>query len=154
MPSQYSCTWHIDSGASNHISNLRSSFSQIKRLPKPIRIRIGNDSIIIALKIGSVPLTTVSGTRTHNIVLTNVLYAPEIGTNLVSVSRLQQKGCDIIFPCGGNAFITDRNDAWLGTVLQKSGMYCLSIKQQSQTKKSKRQALVSTTQPLPLQLWY
>ncbi len=121
---------------------------------QPIRIRIGNNSIIIALEIGSVPLTTVSGTRTRNIVLTNMLYTPEIGTNLVSVSRLQQKGCNIIFPSSRNAFITDRNDAWLGTALQKSRMYYLSIKQQSQTKKYKCQALVSTTQPLPLQLWY
>ena len=38
--------WHLDLGAIDHICNDKSAFLEIQRLPKPIKVRIGDDSIV------------------------------------------------------------------------------------------------------------
>src|SRR5437667_6755343 len=77
--------WHIDSGASDHISNQRSAFIDIRHLDIPIRIRMGNNTIITAVEIGSVLLTTTKNGNLRHLIFSDVLYAPDLGTNLLSV---------------------------------------------------------------------
>ena len=50
--------WHLDSGATDYICNDKSAFLRIRRLPKPIQVRIGDNSIVPAVGIGTVLLST------------------------------------------------------------------------------------------------
>jgi hypothetical protein len=49
--------WVIDSGASHHMCNARSSFVEFKKLHTPIRIRLGDDSTVCATHHGLVNIT-------------------------------------------------------------------------------------------------
>ena len=89
--------WHIDSGASDHISNLKSNFVNLKHLDIPIRIRMGNNALIIATEIGSVLLTTAKNGKLRYIMLFNVLYAPNLRTNLLSVSKMNENRYNVLF---------------------------------------------------------
>jgi hypothetical protein len=79
--------WWIDSGATKHIARTRRGMVESKAVnPKEYRIYMGNDAY-----------TEVQAIGTYNIVLTEVLYAPSMRRNLISVPMLVKKGYDVRF---------------------------------------------------------
>ncbi len=124
----YRSAWHLDSGATDHIANDRKAFLQIRRLATPIGIRLGDDKVIWAYEKGSVRIQTLNDSKFRDFTLTDVLYAKELGTNLISTRKLGLKGCKTILnPYDQGADIFDKNDNWLGTADIMGGMYCLRI---------------------------
>jgi len=123
---------------------------------------MGNNALIIATEIGSVSLTTIKNGKLRHIMLTNVLYAPDLGTNLLSVSKMNEKGYNVLFSRQGYATILDEHDNWLGSAFKKNGLYCLATKNQPLTTgimhvmANPRFALSSTSceKPLPIQTWH
>ena len=75
----------FDSGASDPISSNLNNFLNWKRLSKPIQIRIGQNSTIPAICIGTILLQLNTG---HKLKLGNALYAPRLGCNLLSIGEL------------------------------------------------------------------
>ena len=78
-------TWLVDSGASHHMCSNTRYFSHIHRLPKPIKISLGDGSQISALAAGtiSLPLPTIT-------ISFSALYIPRLAYSLLSVSRLSE----------------------------------------------------------------
>jgi hypothetical protein len=114
--------WHLDSGATDHICNDKAAFTDIKRLPKPIQIRIGDNSTVPAVGIGTVQLLA---SKNRKIQLTGVLYVPTIRTNLLSVSKLTDKGYDVRFSKDGQAII--QKDKSITTAYKKNSMYQVKV---------------------------
>lgn len=88
-------TFLLDSGATDHIVNQSDIFIKVTDLLQPIKIAVAkiNESIT-AIRRGTIQVRTnlgVDGT------LENVLYAPEVPYNLLSVRRLQEAGMTVIF---------------------------------------------------------
>ena len=81
----------IDSGASQHISAQREQFQNNKNI-SPLRIQIGDGSEIEAIGMGNIPLQTESSLIT----LRDVLYAPTIGGNLLSVAKIVDHGHSLV----------------------------------------------------------
>ena len=139
--------WHLDSGATDHICNNKAAFQSIRRLLKPIQVRIGDNSIVPAIGIGTVLLTAL---KKQQVQLTDVLYAPGIGTNLLSVSKLTDKGCNVLFSKNGQATI--QGNRLLATAYRKSGMYqvqvstCFLVRNSVQTQKRRPR--------FPIELWH
>jgi hypothetical protein len=159
--SSYKNDWYIDSGATDHIANNRWSFSQIKRLQSPIRIRMGDESTIMATEIGTVPLRTFDNSgNTRNIILSNVLYAPKLGTNLLSSQKLGLRGCrTILLPYGQGAEISDKDGSWVATAQVKNGLYWLQASNILTSRASSRTSwhktlIAAKAKPLSLQLWH
>lgn len=78
-------SWIIDSGATQHMCNNRSLFSDFQNLTMPITI--ANNTTMNATGKGTVQITTQSG---KSFTLTDVLYVPQLASNLISVSCATQ----------------------------------------------------------------
>lgn len=82
----------IDSGCTNHVTFDKTLFKELHS-SKVTRIRIGNGGYISAKGVGTVAITTPSGTKT----ISNVLYVPDINQSLLSVGQLLEKGFKVFF---------------------------------------------------------
>ena len=93
-------TWLIDSAASNHISGTSSLFfNMIKITPITIQMASGNSftanqSRTIHIKVMSDPPNDLPNVH---ITLTNVIYAPKLRANLLSVGRMTTVNVNILF---------------------------------------------------------
>ena len=86
--------WFIDSGATDHMCNDYEDFFALKRLSSPIRVVLGDDTVVFAYGVGSIKLTP-------QIVLNRVLFVPDLGTKLLSVSVITQLEYQVIFDQSG-----------------------------------------------------
>ena len=62
------------------------------------------------------------------LILSDILYTLDLGTNLLSIGKLIDKGCNVMFSHCGHATISDASNNWLSTAVKKDGIYCLAIK--------------------------
>ena len=83
----------MDSGASHHLCRNRNAFSSYAKISKDQAITIADGTKIKASGVWEIIITTAAG----NIKLTHVWYVPEIGGNLLSVSRMVDAGYEVAF---------------------------------------------------------
>jgi transposase InsO family protein len=90
--------WAADSGATQSISGDRHAFINFIPLePKTWAINGIGNSTIYARGIGDVPIvSTVNGVATQG-VIKDVLYAPDVGVNLLSVASVTSHGYNVNF---------------------------------------------------------
>jgi hypothetical protein len=109
--------WIIDSGATTHIT------SDITCLENKIvnnkRITLADESFITSEAIGDV---TIKNDHTHAIILKNVLYAPDLKDNLISVSKLTEDHTRVIFD-ENECKIYDHKDDVLLKAIRKNDFY-------------------------------
>lgn len=86
--------WMLDSGCTSHISNNRSFFRTF--LEKKGSIQVGNHEFIESHGVGTVNIKTAVHGVLNNVVLHDVLYAPDIVHNLISVSKVRRKNFRVI----------------------------------------------------------
>ena len=81
--------WYIDSGASSHMTGIRQYFTDLTEIGLDLDIVLGDNSSVKAVGRGP-----VSFQRDHreSMKLRDVLYVPGLKKNLVSVSRIEDKG--------------------------------------------------------------
>lgn len=84
--------WVIDSGASQHLSSQKERFCNYEPIC-PLKIQIGDGSEIEAVGKGNIMLETNGATITLN----DVLYVPDITTNLISVAKAVDHGNNLLF---------------------------------------------------------
>lgn len=138
--------WVIDSGATNHISHQRSSFTTFKTLPDT-NVTLPNGVLVNIVGIGDIKLGS-------HIVLTDVLFIPQFKFNLLSVSCITKKlHCRVWFDefsCG----IQDPTRAlMIGMGREVSNLYFLDIESVSS------QGTVSSLKPfvgsvVSVELWH
>ena len=80
--------WIIDSGASQHLCGNRKEFSTYTTISKTKAIMLADGTTIEAAGIGDIVITIMVG----SITLTDVWHVPNIGGNLMSVSRMIDAG--------------------------------------------------------------
>jgi hypothetical protein len=85
--------WLLDSGATVHICN-DERIMEDKRAVRET-VLVGNGAAIVATVSGTVTLTTTDKGKVLK--LTNVLYAPEFKQNIISISRIIDKGNKVMF---------------------------------------------------------
>jgi len=89
-------TWYVDSGATKHMCSNRAAFSKLMEMtPEPVYM--GNNAVVEAVGVGEVPLTIVVDGREKEGHLANVLYVPELATNLISVKQIVGRGMQVSF---------------------------------------------------------
>lgn len=90
-------SWHVDSGASMHMTMHRDWLTDITASPVP-SIRIANNKELKVECCGNVCIKVKAHDgNTDLIQVRNVLFVPELKTNLLSVSKIIQSGCKVIF---------------------------------------------------------
>lgn len=87
--------WLVDSGATEHMCRDRALFTSFSNTsPKPVII--GNGAVINAIGYGQMTVQVSNGNEWIDTVIDNVLYVPELKTNLFSVNRATDKGYVIV----------------------------------------------------------
>ena len=95
-----SCLWLIDSAASSHISGNKDLFHSMHSIP-PIKINIANGESFTVNQRGTINLRVASDPCWEldniHITLTDVIYAPNLRSNLLSVGRMTNSNVNIHF---------------------------------------------------------
>ena len=112
-------TWIVDSGATCHVCNERSSFVDLYDLEKPLDVTLGDGHTLKATARGTVVLTMKIGQLTRRCKLHDVLFVPNLSYNLISVSKAVEKGISVSFNERG--CILKDNKQRLITVAEKVG---------------------------------
>nr|XP_049701711.1 uncharacterized protein LOC110381443 isoform X2 [Helicoverpa armigera] len=87
--------WLVDSGATEHMCRDRALFTSFSNTsPKPVII--GNGAVINAIGYGQITVQVSNGNEWIDTVIDNVLYVPELKTNLFSVNRATDKGYVVV----------------------------------------------------------
>lgn len=88
--------WYLDTGCSNHMCGDKSVFAHLDETFSDT-VKFGDNSAISVMGKGKVTLRT-----TNDIVcsISNVLFVPNLKTNLLSIGQLQEKGYEIFIKDG------------------------------------------------------
>ena len=89
--------WVLDSGATHHMTSDRSQFEDIT----PVRtlISVANGATMMAEGEGAFKLNLVVNGAKHQVILTEILFVPEMGiSGLVSVRCIRAVGGIVNFP--------------------------------------------------------
>jgi transposase InsO family protein len=118
--------WYVDSGASMHMTT-HKEWLEDKTAPPVTSIRIANDKILRVECCGNVTIR-VPDTRgnINKIQVRNVIYVPELSTNLISVSKMIKSGCNIQFNDNG-CKISNKNGQKVADANLINNMYKLNI---------------------------
>lgn len=85
--------WMVDSGCSAHMTNEISHFT--KYTNRKSQVQVGNQEFMESEGYGTVDIWTVSDGKTQKVTLHDVVYAPNILYNLLSVSKARKNGCKL-----------------------------------------------------------
>ncbi|KAF7135561.1 hypothetical protein RHSIM_Rhsim08G0049500 [Rhododendron simsii] len=102
--------WYLDTGCSNHMCGDKKLFSNLDESFHNT-VKFGDNSTVAVMGKGSVTIQP-KGNLTHTI--SNVLFVPDLKTNLLSVGQLQEKGYKISIKGG----VCQIQDAKLGLIAQ------------------------------------
>ncbi|KAK4393966.1 Retrovirus-related Pol polyprotein from transposon TNT 1-94 [Sesamum angolense] len=100
-------TWYIDSAASNHMTYNKGAFQTLDESFKT-NVKLGDNHIVKVEGKGSVAINTKKGTR----IINDVMYIPNLRTNLFSVGQMMEKGYALHFG-GDSCTIYDNKDKTL-----------------------------------------
>ena len=103
--------WIVDSGATNDMCNDRKWFKgKLIKLDKPERIKVGDGAYVEALYKGTVELDIkISEGVKQKYIMHNVLHAPDLAYNLLSVSKASNAYNTVEFK-GSQCKITSKTD--------------------------------------------
>ena len=127
--------WCIDSGATSHLSNEIREFVEIDDMKCGKLNLASSDSTEITAK-GTMSFTTEVDGETKNIKLKNVLYVPDLRANLLSVAKMTDRDCEVLFT-KRHATVTG-SDGNIKAIADRTGdlYYVREIKQESCEKAS------------------
>lgn len=91
--------WHIDSGATAHMTFDRSLFETFEAVP-PFDVGMGDDSTVEAHGRGTVTLTLLVKGKPTKCRLLDVAFIPKLQYHLVSVSTIECSGGKVVFENG------------------------------------------------------
>lgn len=101
--------WFVDSGASMHLTMYRDWLYD--EIPPPVNsIKVADDKKLIVKACGKVDLHIMNNGKPETIRVQNVLYVPELATNLLSVSQIIQTGCQVKFDKDGCRIFNKNNN--------------------------------------------
>ncbi|KAK3746619.1 hypothetical protein QZH41_003126 [Actinostola sp. cb2023] len=90
--------WIIDSGATCHMTNDRSSLRDILELTEPVHVQLGDGRVLNATARGTVTLYTVlRGGNEKRCNLKDVLFVPKLSYSLLSVPKATGAGLKVSF---------------------------------------------------------
>ncbi|KAA5587855.1 hypothetical protein F3H15_36800, partial [Pseudomonas aeruginosa] len=89
--------WYIDSGASAHMTSSKENLLQVRKVHDMKEIIVANNMTVPVVCAGNSQITTVVNNPQFDIKVNNILYIPNLTTNLLSVSQLIARGNKVSF---------------------------------------------------------
>lgn len=109
--------WYIDSGTSRHMSPYKKLFGNVKSTALT-KISIANNNKIDISGIGDVKIQL----NDEHINVNQVLYVPELSSNLLSVHQMTNAGNKLVFDENG-CIIYNKDDKEIMHVKSVDGIY-------------------------------
>jgi transposase InsO family protein len=103
--------WHMDTGASNHMTGNSTVFSELDRNVSGT-VRFGDGSVVDIKGRGTVVFVSHQG---RHRVLSRVYYIPRLQTSIISVGQLDEVGCSALVK-GGFMVVRDRQEELIARV--------------------------------------
>ncbi|CAH2087716.1 unnamed protein product [Euphydryas editha] len=119
------CDWYIDSGASMHLT-ANEDWIENPIYHKMKDICVANSERLQVLCSGDVTIVTKTDECEFEIPVKDVLYAPGLTTNLLSVSQLIKSGNTVQFTTNG-CEVYNRNSELVATAVLNNGVYKLIV---------------------------
>ena len=140
-PSAYLCSahWILDSGASNHICNDEDLFQHLDNAVEAT-VQVGDGRKMAVKGRGAVNIS-------DNLRLTNVIYCPTLAVNLISVSCLVAKGCEVNFR--GDSFRVAHNGQEILSGSRSNGLFVVA-NEQEEKKDAKGLAVITRSHISPM----
>jgi hypothetical protein len=135
--------WYLDSCASAHFTHREDWLDNVSSTSDS-KIVLADNTKIESKSIGSTLIPIQIDNKPDFIKVHNVVYAPEISTNLLSVSKIIEKGHTVEFK-GSRCEIKSKYGDLLATAHDHGGIYKLDSAEQS--------ANITTTSHAP-ELWH
>lgn len=85
-------SWYQDCGATQHMTFRKDWLINFTEFEEPTKILIGNSTQIEGIGAGDVEMEAFNGTEWYPVVLTDVLFVPNLSFNLFSVAQMLDKG--------------------------------------------------------------
>lgn len=118
--------WFIDSGASVHMTKCKHLLKN-ETLPQIRTIKVANDKALTVESSGQLTLDTCNEKGESNkILFQNVLFVPELVTNLLSVSQIVNNGGEVKFNHKG-CIILNKDKKIVATATLINNMYRLNL---------------------------
>ena len=115
--------WYLDTGANSHMTSKRAFFHNIDENMKG-RVKFGDGSTIPYEGKGNISITLKTG---EILIIPNVLYLPNLKTNILSLGKLDDQGCKT-FLTSGFLTVHDKSGRLLTKTRKTSGnMYKMKI---------------------------
>lgn len=118
-----SADWYIDSGASSHMTGVKSCLSNIRDIPQRDVVVANNEKIVVEC-MGDTKAAIKCNGADKEIVIRNVQYVPTICANLLSVSQMTKSGLEVFFDENGCKIFDGRRNV-IATGTLESNMYKL-----------------------------
>lgn len=115
--------WYVDSCSSAHLTN-QKIYLQDHKDCENIDITVANKEVISVKAIGNVKIPVVIDKGADEVVAKGVLYTPGSAANLLSVSKIVNKGLSVMFT-PGDCYISDDEGIRLATMSEENGIYRL-----------------------------
>jgi len=116
--------WFIDSGATNHMCSKKELLKDL-HTSEEFTVTVADDRKVSAQGKGDVVISTKYGVKTIN----DVMYVPDLKTNLLSVSKITEKGRVVLFTSSGCRIYDETDFVSKGTVIangsNNQGLYRL-----------------------------
>ena len=117
--------WYIDSGASVHLTNDKTWLTSASKPPSSTQeIIVANKNRLNVDAVGEVNLDVCTGGTPDKINVKEVMFVPDLTTNLLSVSKITNKGHKVYFE-SSKCSIYDKSNALIASATLKNGMYKL-----------------------------
>src|SRR5271155_207728 len=117
--------WYTDSGASDHFSPHRELFETFRKLEEPIYIETA-DGTVTGTGMGTITVIVIGGDESETeLQLNNVIYAPNMSSNLFSLMAAYDKGFETRITPGHGLRIFYRGAVIATTVRVHRGLFRL-----------------------------
>lgn len=113
--------WYLDSGATAHMCNDKNAFETLSERPIS-KISTAGKENITSCGIGTVRINIKLRDKVESIKLTDVLYVPELRSNLLSVPVITEKKYEVKFT-DNKAYIIRPNKSLAFIAIRKDRMY-------------------------------
>lgn len=113
--------WILDSGATEHMTSDRSKFTTLKDYSSIVEV--ANSEKIEVTGTGDITISVLEDSEERkNITLANALYVPNLGGNLLSLGRIEERGFKVQF-AHGEAKVLSQNDEVILKARRKGRLY-------------------------------
>ena len=124
--------WIVDSGATSHMCNNSSMFTELSQLGSKEKVTLGDGTSLDVAGEGTVEMhMLLSDGSKRGCALKKVLYVPALAYNLVSISRAAEAGKFVCFNDSGCEFLNEASET-IALGVRQGSLYYLKFAVKSQ----------------------